>query len=85
MNLFDILSKKKTRVEQSEEVGINVELFKAAKLARDTFAHGHYTPTLDDSLNTLKVLRLILEKLSLKTAQNSPKSPNEEPPKAVHA
>lgn len=54
---------------------------RSGKRARNDFVHGHYNPTLNDSLNTLNVLREVLEKLSLKPVQNTSKLSNKESPK----
>jgi hypothetical protein len=58
-----LIRKKENPYKKAEEAGINPELFKAGKKVRNDFAHGRYSPTLNDSLNTLRVLREVLEKL----------------------
>jgi hypothetical protein len=71
---LDVLVKKKvnpntpeiTPYKQAEEAGINTKLFSDGKRMRNEFSHGHYTPKLSDSLNTLKTLKEILEKLSIR-------------------
>ena len=65
---LDLLSDEQKPIEQAKAAQVYSEAFRRSKRARNHFVHRRHTPTLVDSLNTLKVIRDILEAIRLPRA-----------------